>query len=133
MLDNQIILPVDVDNSGTPVSQEFSRFSEYQNRSVYIGSGHSVSSKNNLSFYRSFPSKTGNFLGTAKSSFKVTEDIQVTGVDSSTVLTVPVIAEVNFSFPVGTLVAKQTEIRQRLLAILDDDTLMTKLNNQLMI
>lgn len=133
MLDNVLTLAVDVLNNGTTGNQVYSRYSEYQNRSVYIGNGHSVAAKNTLSFYRAFPTKTGNFLGTAKSSFKVTEDIQVPGVDAATTLTVPVIAEVSFSFPVGTTAAKQLEIRQRLLALLDNDSLMVALNNQLMV
>lgn len=133
MLSNSITLSVDALNNGTLTNQEYLRYTEFQNRSVYIGNGHTVAMKNNLSFYRSFPTKAGNFKGTAKSSIKLSQDIEIPGVDGVAVLTAPMILEVNFSFPVGATLAQMTEYRQRAIALLDTDTLMNQLNSQLMV
>lgn len=131
MLDNTLVLPVDVANNGTWINKTFTRYTEFQNRSSYIGEAHSVSMRDNLSFYRSFPTKAANFKGTSKTSLKLTKDIEVVGNDGLAQLTAPIIAEVNFSFPVGTTSAEMVEVRQKLIALLDNDSLMTKLNYQL--
>lgn len=129
MLDNQITLAVDPLNTGTTVSKVYRRFDTFQNRSIFIGDGHSSAARNNLSFYRSFPSRVGNFRGVAKTSVKFTEDVTVSGVDSTATLTAPVIVEVNFSFPVGVTTAHVKEMRQRVIALLDQDSIMDNLNN----
>lgn len=133
MLTDALNLSVDVANNATMVSQEFSLTDRFQNRSVFIGNGHTLLSRNMISFYRSYPTKVGNFLGTAKTSVKITEDVTVSGADGVATNTVPCIGEVNFSFPVGATAAKIKEIRQRLIAVLDDDLTMDKLNVQLMV
>lgn len=131
MLDNTLVLAVDVLNDGITVNKTYTRYTEFQNRSSYIGEGHSVSKRDNLSFYRSFPTKAANFKGTSKTSLKLTEDLEVVGNDGLAQLTAPIIAEVNFSFPVGTTAAQMVVVRQKLIALLDNDSLMTKLNFQL--
>jgi len=134
MQPNDITLSVDTENDGVGLeSQVFSRFEEHLNRSQYIGPNHSVSARNILGLYRTFPKVNGNFRGVAKTSTKFTEDILVSGVDGVSQLTSPIIVEISFSIPVGATHAQILEARQRALALLDLDTVMTPLNEQLMV
>lgn len=133
MLDNSITLQVDELNDTNLVAHAFSRFEEYQNRSIYTGSNHQLSAQDKLTFYRTFPKVSGNFAGTAKSAFKFAKDYPVDGVDGVASLTSPLIVEVSFSVPVGITVADQLIGRQRAIALLDDDTIMVPLMNQLMV
>jgi len=57
----------------------------------------------------------------------------VTGVDGTTTVTAPIIVEVSFSVPVGATAAQTMLHRQRALALLDLDSVMAPLNDQLMI
>lgn len=133
MQDNTLTLSVDAANDGNPANQVYSRYEEYQNRSVYVGATHVPDSRDMIAFYRTFPTKSGNFKGTSKSSVKLTEDISVTGADGVSSITAPLILEASFSVPVGATAAQIIELRQRLLAMLDNDTLMNSLNIQLMV
>jgi len=134
MQPNTITLSVDEQNDGVdPVDHVFTRFEEYQNRAVYIGSTHSMSAKDTTSLYRTFPKSSGNFKGVAKTAFKISKDIQVDGVDGVSQLSAPIIVDVSFSIPVGATHEQILIARQRALALLDLDTVMTPLNEQLMI
>lgn len=130
---NQITLAVDELNNASTVDIDFNRFEEFANRSVYTSENHTLTAQDKLSLYRTFPKASGNFKGTAKSSFKFSWDQSVTGVDGLASLTSPIIADVGFSVPVGVTVANQLIVRQRLIALLDSDTIMELLMNQLMI
>lgn len=133
MLSNTITLPIDILNNGTAVNFDYSRYDEYQNRSVYISGNHSLVARDSISFFRSFPKPSGNFKGVMKTSFKITKDIQVSGVDGVANLTSPIIIEVKLSLPVGATTAQLIAERQKVIALLDDDSLMKGLNEQLMI
>lgn len=132
MQPNTITLAVDTENLGVTTNEVYTRFEEYLNRSVYIGSGHSLSSRNTLSFYRTNPKIAGNFRGTAKSAVKFSQDTSVPGVNDSP-LTAPLIIEVSVSVPVGITPAKTLVARQRALALLDRDDIMAHLHDLLMI
>lgn len=133
MQPNVISIDVDYLNNGTETTEEFNRYEEYLNRSVYIGEGHTPDARNTLAMYRTFPTKSGNFKGVSKSSIKLTKDYPVAGVDGVSTLTSPAIFEVNFSVPVGVTAAEAKKCRQRLIAILDSDELCDALNIQLMV
>lgn len=134
MLSDVITLSVDTQNDGVgPVSEEYNRFEENLNRSIYVGEDHQLIDRNTLTFYRTQPKVAGNFRGVAKTSFKFSKDFAVTGVDGVASITAPVIVEVSFSIPVGVTAADQLHVRQRVLALLDLDSVMVPLNNQLMI
>jgi hypothetical protein len=92
-----------------------------------------LDARDSLTLYRTFQKVNGNFKGTAKSAFKFTWDRSVTGVDGVAALTAPIISEVSFSVPVGVTEADMLICRQRQIALLDDDTIMTALMNQLMV
>lgn len=130
---NQLSVQTDPLNNGTIVPEPYDRYEEYQNRSVYIGASHTPDTRDTISLYRSFPTKSGNFKGVSKSSVKLTKDHLVLGVDGVSNLTSPVIVEVNFSVPLGVTAANLLEIRQRVIALLDDDSMMDALSIQLMV
>lgn len=132
MQPNTITLPVDILNNGTLTNTDYLRFEEYQNRAVYIGVGHTLTSRNTLSLYRTMPKVSGNFRGTAKTAVKFSLDIQVLGVDN-TLIVGPSIVEVSFSIPVGATTAHTVEQRQKAIALLDQDAIMNSLNDLLMI
>lgn len=134
MQPDQIILSVDEQNDGVgPVNHTFNRYEEYQNRAVYVGTTHTMSAKDTLSLYRTFPKPSGNFKGTSKSSVKFSKDFLVDGVDGVSQITAPVIIEVSFSVPVGVTNADLLIMRQRALSMLDLDAVMVPLNSQLMV
>jgi len=133
MQPNVLTLSVDAANTGSPADETYDRYEEHQHRSVYIGAAHVPESRDMLAIYRTLPTKSGNFKGVSKTSVKLTEDVEVAGVDSSTTLTAPMILEASFSLPVGATAADILHLRQRMIAALDDDTFMDALNVQLMV
>lgn len=132
MQPNVITLPTDVLNNGTPVAQPYTRFEEAANRTIYVSAGHLPNSRDMLALYRSSPTRSGNFLGTTKSSFKFTEDVIVKDAMGNDTVQ-PVLFEVSTSVPVGALPAKTKELRQRAIALLDNDGIMYDLNDRGMI
>lgn len=132
MQTNEFTLAVDTANTGSTTDKTYTRFEENLNRSKYIAAGHTLFSRDTLDLYRTSPKISGNFRGTAKSSVKFTTDITVAGVDGSD-LVAPVIVECSFSVPVGAAATVSLEKRQQMLALLDNDTIMAALNDQLMI
>lgn len=136
MQGNTITLMVndDHDDGTTPlVENVYTRFDEYQNRTVYIHEDHTVALRNILGLYRSFPKANGNFRGTAKSAVKMTQDFAVDGVDSETSIIVPGIINVEFSFPLGLTAAQTLEMRMRMVTLMNLDTVMVPLTDQLMV
>lgn len=132
---SEITLTVDTENDGVdPEEQVYALYDgSLQNRSIYIGAAHSLTSRDTLTLYRTAPKPNGNFLGVAKTAAKFSEDITVDGADGVSTLTAPMIREVSYSFPVGTSLAQQLAFRQRGIALEDLDSVMVPLNNQLMI
>lgn len=133
MQDNVLTLAVDELNTGSTTDHVFERSDWFQNRSVYAGENHQLTARDTLTLYRSYPKAAGNFPGTAKSSFKFSKDHTILGVDGVASLTSPVIVEVSFSVPVGITAADQLVMRQRAIALLDDDDIMVALMNQLVV
>lgn len=131
MLDNTITLSVDKLNTGSPTDVIFTRYEEFQNRSMYKSPDHSLISRDTLGFYRTMPKKSGNFNGVAKSSLKFTIDKTVDGVDTTTENVAPQIGEISFSLPIGFSAAEAMELRQRMIAALDDDDLLAALSEDL--
>lgn len=119
MLENQITLPVDILNNGTTTSRVYSRYDEYQNRSVYKGPSHTLQSRDTLGFYRTPVKANGADNGVAKSAIKLTMDIEVPGKDPSTTVVKPLIGDVSFSIPVGATPGQTLEFRQRMISVID--------------
>lgn len=133
MQPNEIVLSVDVANNGTTVNLEYTQSALLENRSTYMSGIHSIDRRDLLQLYRTAPTKQGNFKGVAKTAVKFTKDFLVFGVDGVSSLTAPVIIEVGFSIPVGVSSGDITEMRQRAVALLDLDAVMTPLNFQQLI
>lgn len=136
MQPNEISLTVDVTNDGETTADEtqvYTRFEEHLNRAVYISADHTVAAPNTLTFYRTPPKPNGNFPGMAKSAVKFSEAVLVDGVDGSSTVKSPSIVEISFSLPVGVTAAHAMELRQRAIALLDDDDIMDDLNMLLMV
>jgi len=132
MQPNEITLVVDVENNSSPTSVDYTRYQEQENRVTYISENHTLESRDQLQFYRTFPTKTGNFKGVMKSAVKFTRDYSVAGVDGNDI-TAPIIAEVSFSIPVGCSNAHAVAIRQAVIALLDTDSVMNDLNIKLVV
>lgn len=133
MQPNVITLPVDEGNNGTTTDHVYDRFEEHLDRTIYVTDAHLVNARDTLGLYRTHPKPSGNFRGTQKTSFKFTKDVVVTGVDGVAQLTAPLIIEVCVSAPVGTLSSDVLIARQRTLALLDNDSIMTPFMDRLMI
>lgn len=131
MLDNTITLSVDTTNDDTPENQAFTRYDEFQNRSVYTGPNHALDSKETMTVYRTPPKPAGNFKGVAKSAVKFSRDVDVEGKDSTTTVAANEIGEISFSIPIGTTAAEAMVLRQRMIAALDDDALMVQIMENL--
>lgn len=130
-LANELTISVDAANDGNPADFVFENRDKVGNRSVYLGPSYTPELREELAFYRTYPTKSGNFKGVLKSAVKYTADQEVPGVDSSTTLTVPAIVEVSFSIPVGADVA--VLLRQMAIGILDADDIMDDVNVKQMI
>lgn len=131
MLDNTVTMAVDHDHDGTPTDEVFSRYDEFNNRTIYIGADHSLETRNLMTVTRNFPTVSGNFKGVAKSSVKFTQDIEVNGVDSTTTIVAPDIASINFSLPVGFTAAEALHLRERMIAALNNQDFITRLTESL--
>lgn len=130
MQPNTITLNVDLLNDGNTTPVTYTRFSEYENRVVYVNKAvHTDEARDMITFYRSFPVKSGNFKGVRKTSVKITKDFVVPGVDDSTTVTAPLIQEFSVSRPVGLTAAQMTAERQLTIALADDDSIMSALND----
>lgn len=130
MLDNTITLAVDLLNTGSTTDEVYTRHEEFQNRSVYAGPNHTLSERETMTCYRTFPKQSGNFRGVAKSAVKLSADVEVDGVDSTTSVNATELAEASFSLPVGTSSARAVALRQRLIAAIDH-AFMTALTEKL--
>lgn len=124
---NSITLAVDTANTGTTTNQVYTRFEEKTDRSTYIGATHVLDSRDMIQLYRTAPKRNGEFRGVARTSIKVTEDISVDNVSGDGQIVAPMLLECSFSIPVGATAAQTLELRQRLLALLDDDSVMADL------
>lgn len=133
MQPNTVTLNVDYLNDANTTAEAYERFEEFQNRSVYIGANHAPDARDTISLYRSFATKSGNFNGVSKTAVKLSQDHTVDGVDGVSTLTAPLIIDISFSIPVGVSAADVLKARQRAIAVLDLDSLMTPLNTQLMV
>lgn len=130
MLENSYTLQVDVANNGTLVPQVVNRHDATAGYSTYIGEDHSLSQRDIIQFYRS-PVAKGLDGGRAKSKFKITEDLEVIPCSGTCSVLTPMIGEVSFSLPILATDAQILELRQRMIAVLDNDALMSKLNQKL--
>lgn len=129
MQPNTITLAVDLTNSGSTTNVVYTRHEEQVNRTTYGGPAHTFTTTETMQFYRTLPTRSGTFLGAAKTSVKFTKSITVPNSEGADTV-YPLIGEISFSVPVGGTAAEVKELRQTILAALDRDDIMDALNNQ---
>lgn len=127
---DQITLAVDVANNASLVNKVFNRIEDPVGRSIYFGvtDAHTPALRNTLNFYRTYPKRSGLFLGSTKTAVKFTRDVAVPNAEGSGNIVTPIIIEVTFSVPVGTPTATLLALRQHVVAIVDRDDICGKLN-----
>lgn len=130
MLETTIVLSVDKANNASPVSETFTRDGNINpNKSLYYGDLNTVDSKETLVFTRVPAKINGNFKGTQRSSQKYSRKFVVTGVDGANIDVIATTECVD-SFPVGLTDAQKLELRQYMVALRDNDTVMNAIHNQ---
>lgn len=123
-----LIISVDAANNSLPANETYNRSTSLgENRILYRLDGTDPDDRDELSLARSFPKRSGNFRGVKRTSCKFTKDIAVPGVDGVNVSTA-IIVECSFSIPIGTPDATVLHLRQKVVGMLDNDTIMDKLN-----
>lgn len=133
MQQDPMTLSVDVLNDNNPVVESYDRHLEEPNRTTYVGATHTEASREMFQFYRTAPKQSGDSRGAAKSSVKFTTDVLVPNRSGSGDISLPVIVEVSASIPVGTTAELTKHIRQRVIALLDDDVVAGGLQDKLSI
>lgn len=116
MLENTITLALP--NGGNPINSIFTRIDVFQNRSLYHGPSHSNTARKTMGFYRTYPKKTGNFLGVMKSAVKITFDLDVLNAVGDPIVS-PMIGEISFSIPVGAVEAEVDLLLDHLEALVE--------------
>lgn len=124
MLDDNITLTLP--NGGTPIDVDYRRFEEFQNRSIYVGDGHSFSLRDQVAFYRTLPRKSGLFLGVGKAAAKVTQDVSVLNANGEATIA-PIIIETSVSIPVGASDADVNAAEDRVAALIADRDFINRL------
>jgi hypothetical protein len=132
MLANTITCPSAVflketDGDDTTTQLVLTRLEETVNRSTYGettthagGQLHSVTARNQVQFYRTYPKRTGSSRGAAKLTMKWTRDVTVANADGSGDIVLPLIGEVSFSIPVGANHWEISNLRRRIASLLTD-------------
>ena len=126
-LPNTLTVNIDKENDGSSIPVVLSEIERAADRSRYKFPGHTLVARDYVEFYRTLNKKSGNSNGVAKSAIKVTRDISVPGVDTTTTLVAPQIGHVTFSSPVGATTAQELEIAMRLVACIIDSVIRPKL------
>lgn len=87
------------------------------NRSVYVVEGYDYTDLDSFTFYRTPPKVSGNYRGNLKTATKRSFDVEVAGVDSSTILKAPAIVQISSSWPIGITDELKTEIFNSIMQI----------------
>lgn len=118
---------IDKENDGSAIAVVLTELDRSADRSRYKFPSHSLISRDQVEFMRTFNKKSGNFNGVARASIKLTRDVSVPGVDVTTTITAPQIAQISFNNPVGTTPAQDLELAMRLVGIIIDNVIRPKL------
>lgn len=125
-----INLTVDAANNGTTATEAYTSYSNTGSIHTYIGADHAPDMQNTLKLYRTEPSASGNFKGYLDTKISFGQDFTVPGVDGVNSVRMG-FASLQIRVPVGVSEAQILHLRQRVVAILDTDTIMGKLNYKL--
>jgi len=125
-----LTLQSDVANNETLISKIFTRARVLMNglKTLYHEDNHHTTARpSTLSFETSEPRPNGQFLGVTRPKIIRRRTVDVNSTDPSTQITQPLLGKIEFSIPVGTSGSDVMELRQDLIAALDDDSLMDTL------
>lgn len=128
MQPNIIDLTVDPLNNGTTEVQNYRRFSDSDNRALYIGDDHTGTKRDTLTLLRSLPKTSGTFKGMMKTSAKFTLDIEVPSTVVGVSVIAPYIVDISVSLPVGTDPVVAQLVRQRVVALMDKEAVVKNLH-----
>jgi hypothetical protein len=123
----------DVANNDTLVAKVFNRARVLMNglkTLFHESNSHTTARPSTLSFETSEPRPNGQFMGVTRPKIVRRRTIDVESLDPAVEVTQPLIGKIEFSVPVGATDAEMLEMRQDLIAVLDDDTLMGTLMTQ---
>jgi len=124
---NTIVLQVDELDDAVLVPTTYTRFEEIQNRTTYLElDNHSSMKPRKLQLYRSPLSSPGLSFGKQKSAVKFTDGFDVLNKEGATVVE-NALVNISFSLPVGLSDAQRTLVRERVVAMINDDTVMDSL------
>lgn len=126
-LSSTLSVQIDKENDGSAIAVVLTELDRSADRSRYKFPSHSLISRDQVEFMRTFNKKSGNFNGVARASIKLTRDVTVPGVDVTTSVTAPQIAQISFNNPVGTSPAQDLELAMRLVGIIIDNVIRPKL------
>lgn len=123
---SDIVLSVDTANSGSTTNETFVVTDPSGGRSSYILDGTDLGDREELVLFGTRPKRAGNFRGVIRSGVKFTKAVSVPGVDATDSIDSDIILNLSASVPVGASETDLVHLRQRLVAILDDDAIMEK-------
>lgn len=133
MLSDTYTFAVDTAATGTTTDELYSRYSESSNKSTYVGPENSMATRDQIVFSRSFATASGNFAGAYHAAFKVFWDRSVSGVDTSTTRTEPIIVTVDARVPLGATQEDITHALQRAAGVLTTGAIREGLFQALMV
>ena len=117
MQDATITLEVNENGDGTTmVSNPYTRKILGANNTTYYGANNSFLMRDQIKFFRSFPTANADFNGVAKGSMKTTKDVEVLNKLGETIVA-PIIIETKVSTPVGVADADFTDAYETHLAL----------------
>jgi hypothetical protein len=132
MQDQILTLVVDPANDSNNVNEAYRRYSSNElNRTLYIGPDHTTVMRNTLTLLRTPAKRNGRSFGVDKATFKFTQDVLVPTTTPDVDMVAPAIVEVAFSLPVGATPEDAMHLRQRAIAVLDNDTIVSPLHELL--
>lgn len=125
---NTITLSVDKAHDSNPVNVTFSRLEETVSRTTYVDkTAHTSAMRCQMQFYRTPGKAVGESRGQDKCDIKFTFDTEVDNRSGDGTIVAPKIGTTGFSLPVGCTAAELIELRQYMVAVLNDDDVMNAL------
>lgn len=125
---NTLTLPVDTTNNGTTTNRNYNRYREEPEKTEYRGPDHAGIVQDTLTITRKSPTRNGNFLGAYRTKAQFAQSYDVIGLDGTTQKGINATISIEVVAPLGLTDAQLKELRQRALALLDNDTVMDALN-----
>jgi len=128
-----ITLPVDEARNDTLVNHAFLQVRNESDKSIYIGPSSTLATRDDLTFQRTYPKRSGNSQGIAETYFKFAQNVSVPGIDATTSVEHLSSIEVRMRHPVGMSDAAILVQQQRVIALLNMGAVIDPLTQDLII